>query len=143
MLAMVRDVRWLDQSTNTSGALRLMHRDMFVEVKGDRKDAPNLAIIITDGEPTVDIIQTSPEIKAAKQKGIVILAIGIGNNVKNETIDEIATDPDEEHAYHVSNFAALKGIETKIESALCDIKVGQCQWYYLTGIYRCGFIALF
>ncbi len=43
--------QFLDQSTNTPAALRYMRDVMFTAANGDRRDAPNVAIVITDGVP--------------------------------------------------------------------------------------------
>ena len=66
-------IRWKDEETNTSGALRIMHEEMFLTVNGDRKGAPNIGIVLTDGASTRDKHLTIPEARKAKDKGCYII----------------------------------------------------------------------
>ena len=43
----IDNIAWKDEATNTSGALRTMREDMFTQANGDRRNAPNIAIVIT------------------------------------------------------------------------------------------------
>ncbi len=43
-------ISWKDEATNTSGAMRTARQQMFLPEKGDRPNAPNIAIVIT-GNP--------------------------------------------------------------------------------------------
>ena len=40
--------------TDTSSAIRLMMTTMFTQSNGDRPNAPNVAIIITDGNSNIN-----------------------------------------------------------------------------------------
>ncbi|KAJ8299787.1 hypothetical protein KUTeg_023847 [Tegillarca granosa] len=61
--------------TNTADALRIMHEEMFTLKNGDRGDAPNIAILITDGVSNIDHQKTIPEAELAKRKNIHIYTI--------------------------------------------------------------------
>ena len=43
----IEDMRFLDETTNTSAALRYMRETMFTARNGDRPEADNIAIVIT------------------------------------------------------------------------------------------------
>ena len=58
-----------------------MHEKMFTVEKGDRPDAPNVAILLTDGESSVDKQFTLPQADQARSKGITIYSIGVGEQV--------------------------------------------------------------
>ncbi len=51
ILTRIERLPFLDQTTNTPAAIRYMRDEMFTRRRGDRSDAPNVAIIITDGVP--------------------------------------------------------------------------------------------
>ena len=70
-------IPWLDQNTNTSGAIRFMHDTMFTAANGARDGVPWLGIVITDGVSTYDVNLTIPEADVAKNKDIVMFAIGL------------------------------------------------------------------
>ena len=66
--------------TNTADALMLTRTQCFNRNRGDREKVPNLAIVITDGIPTVNSGRTTPEanrLKAHNQNGQTnVIAIG-------------------------------------------------------------------
>ncbi len=47
----VRDIRYrgTDQRTNMADAFELLRTDQYLEIRGDRRDVPNIVIIVTDG----------------------------------------------------------------------------------------------
>ena len=72
----IDSIPWLNQNTNTSGGIRLMHRDMFTSAAGARAGVPWLGVVITDGVSTFDSNLTIPEAENAKDKNIIMFAIG-------------------------------------------------------------------
>ena len=65
----IDQIPWKDQETNTSGAVRLMYRDMFTEANGDRPGVPNLGLVVTDGASNRDEHLTIPEADNARALG--------------------------------------------------------------------------
>lgn len=59
---------YLYGSTNTADALREMGNNMFTAANGDRSDAPNIAILLTDGVSNINSRRTIPEGVSARDK---------------------------------------------------------------------------
>ena len=90
-------------STATYRGIRIMRQDVFTEAN-DRVDVPNVAIVITDGVPTMyeggngeidtprATTEALAEAEAAIDQGIIMLAIGVTNNIVNSTIIGLASD---------------------------------------------------
>ena len=57
----IQRLRYTRGRTYTADALRLIRQDVFTPGNGDRFDVPNYAILITDGESTVEREMTIPE----------------------------------------------------------------------------------
>ena len=53
-LAVIDQIGWKDQATNTSGGIHLMHSELFTEANGDRPGIPNIGIVVTDGASNRD-----------------------------------------------------------------------------------------
>lgn len=120
-------IAYKDENTNTSGALWKMRSIMFTSLNGDRKNAPNIAIVITDGQSTYDHNLTLPYANEAKRAGITIIVIGVGDEIDPEELDGIASlnvngTP---IVYQVDNYDALYTIQREISSVACDIPVGE------------------
>ena len=74
-----------------TGGLRLMRTQVF-GMSDDRPDAPNTAIIITDGYPTVPSTLQG-EIDACRQSGIRTLVVGVTDKIDLNTIQQLASPP--------------------------------------------------
>lgn len=123
LLDAVSRIRWKDEETNTSGAIWTMREKMFTVEGGDRSAAPNLGIVITDGESNRDHGNTIPYAEDAKRAGITMFAIGIGDNVNDTELSGIASN---NSVYKVGDFQQLtSSLKLKIVGAACDIPV-QC-----------------
>lgn len=60
---------------------RYMRQVMFTPSNGDRPNAPNVAVVVTDGASNRDQNLTIPNAVDAHRQGITMFAIGIGPNV--------------------------------------------------------------
>ena len=58
-----------------------MRTECFNPANGDRDNAPNVAVLITDGIPTVDVELLDDEVATIKSLGIRILGVGVTNKV--------------------------------------------------------------
>ena len=50
MVNYVKELRYVRGSTNTGGGIEMLREQLFTKKSGDRKDVPNIALVITDGE---------------------------------------------------------------------------------------------
>ena len=123
----IDNINWLQENTNTSGGIRLMYRDLFNNTNGDRPSAPNIGIVITDGESTYDANLTIPEADEARSKKIKMFAIGIGDNT-SISIDElrgIGDKPSNQFVFEAANFDALTAIREEVVVAACKAATGK------------------
>ena len=121
-------------STNTADALLTMATKMFT-TSADRPDAPNIAIVVTDGISNINSRRTIKEAINARAKNIHIYSIGIGLKDTKEVF-AIATPPPEENSFNVQSFDELRGLDQKIFSSICPgmfIYVFLQYMYILTG----------
>ncbi len=125
----INDMPWKDEETNTSGAIWYTHKHMFTEVNGDRPQAPNVAIVITDGESTRDANLTVQYAIDAKRNGITIVSVGIGSRVNLTELKMIASN--ESLVYQASNFDSLGLITSQLVTVACDLPVGKYFFYIL------------
>ena len=104
-------------STNTADALLTMATKMFT-TSADRPDAPNIAVVVTDGISNINSRRTITEAINARAKNIHIYSIGIGLKDTKEVF-AIATPPPEENSFNVQSFDELRGLDQKIFSSIC------------------------
>ncbi len=78
-------------STNTYQGLQRM-REIF-RGPGNRDGVIDVAIIITDGQPTENVEDTQPEAFAAQNEGIKMFAVGVTDNVNVFTLRYLSSSP--------------------------------------------------
>ena len=100
--------------TATYLALEHIHSQVFVESMGDRANAPNVAIVITDGKSS-DNTLTVTHANILKQQGAHVIAVGIGSNTDPTELNQIASDPAFENVFNVVDFNGLLTIKGLIE----------------------------
>ncbi|KAM9309426.1 matrilin-2-like [Pholidichthys leucotaenia] len=140
----VKSMEHLATGTMTGLAIQYTMETAFTEEQGARpKDMhiPRIAMIVTDGRPQ----DTVEEIAAqARQAGIQIFAIGVGN-VDMNMLKMIGSEPHSEHVYLVANFSQMETLISVFQSklcggsAICEVMDHQCEHICVSSpaSYRC------
>lgn len=113
---------------NTYTAEALAFSDhMFTKALGSRlhEGVPQVLIVITDGE-SHDAEKLNATAKALRDKGILVLAVGIAGA---NTWELLAMAGSSDKYYFVETFGGLKGIFSDVSASVCNSsKVGKaCQ----------------
>lgn len=82
-----------------------------------RPNAVKVGIIITDGYSNY-YPSTVLEASYAKDAGIVLFAIGIGD-VNEIELKEVASDPNCTHVFFLTQFSEIDSLEYEIKKAAC------------------------
>ena len=119
----IRSVPFLGAKTNTASALSLLRKDIFQERNGDRNEARNLAVVLSDGNSNINPENTFPEAAAAREDGIYIMGVVVGNKFANMVeMEGIASIPSKENVFNVERFSDLRTIVAEISDSTCDGK---------------------
>lgn len=105
MFKAVDKIQYTAGSTNTSGAIKVIRKEMFSTLHGSRKDAAHIGIIITDGVSNIDYHRVKLESTKARLENITLLAVGVGLNNTQE-LDDIAGK--REHRLTIKTFGDLE-----------------------------------
>eukprot|EP00117_Sycon_ciliatum_P039069 scpid6235/ scgid28927/ Collagen alpha-1(XII) chain len=111
--------------TNTGEALTLAKTRVLLAEKGSRifdvtPHTPQVIILLSDGQSNIGPV---PEGRADDLKSLGARIISIGINVGGGAVSElnaIASDPDSEHVFFISNFAELRDILGNITALACN-----------------------
>jgi len=119
---------YLDGQTNTQAGLQMMLRDQFTSARGDRPSASNVAVIITDGESTINVANTIPAADQARRAGVTIFSIGIGDQINENELRLMSSSPQtKDQNYFLSpSFNALSSISSLIATSACDVAAPSC-----------------
>ena len=81
--------------TNTSQGLYVARTQLFNERNGDRANAPNVAVLITDGESIDNTVDTIPYAEELHADDIRVICIGIDTELNEAEIRAISSPPHE------------------------------------------------
>lgn len=93
----------------------------FSPVHGGRGDAPHIAVVITN-QPSGTIDTVKLQSQTAKDNGVILYAVGVGNGVDTKELQTIASDPDSRHFFTSQNFDALGSLSDLLATKICNGK---------------------
>ena len=109
--------------TNTQAAINRMRNDMFRSYNGDRAGVPNVGLLISDGRSNINRQNTVPEADRAKNDGIAMYVVAVGDNVDMTEVNDIAgteTEPPSEYIYRVTSNQQADFIAERLIERLCQ-----------------------
>ena len=95
--AAVRKLKYPDTASNTAAVLHIARVSLFNETNGDRPNAPNVLILITDGGSSFQKNRTIPNAEALHRLGTTVVGIGVGNKTHKAELQAISSPPHEEN----------------------------------------------
>ncbi|XP_066300013.1 collagen alpha-3(VI) chain-like [Branchiostoma lanceolatum] len=115
VIAAISAIGYQNGGTATGAAIDHVRQNVFISASGDRADAPNILIVMTDGVSNDDV---SVPAMAARDAGITIYSVGIGDGVDINTLQQIAGDPNK--VLQATGFSSLDEIGGRLEELVCD-----------------------
>ncbi|XP_023374471.1 integrin alpha-E [Otolemur garnettii] len=139
-LAKVQNIIQVGNLTRTASAMQHVLENIFTPSHGSRKKASKVMVVLTDGDIFEDPLNLTTVINSPKMQGVERFAIGVGKAFsKAKTYMElklIASDPDETHAFKVTNYSALDGLLSKLQHNIIRMEgaVGDALHYQLAQV---------
>ena len=93
MISTVRNTRLIGQEANLAGALRIMHYEVFTEANGDRVGVRNVAVILMDGTPTLEVGNELRAAQAAQADHLIMYTIGITGQIDVNLVRDLSSAP--------------------------------------------------
>ncbi len=117
----IRRLNYVGGFTNTADALRVTREQCFSTSRGARTSASDLAIIITDGVPTLNTDRTALEANALKAANVEVIAVGITSNVDTNTLRLLSSAPQirGQNYFETPQFTQLGDILDRIVEQAC------------------------
>ncbi|XP_046690053.1 collagen, type XXVIII, alpha 1b isoform X1 [Silurus meridionalis] len=119
----VRQMPYMGEGTYTGSALNQANQ-LF---RSGRPGVRKVALLITDGQmDRRDVFKLEDVVRDAHASGVEMFVIGMVNQSEpfyesfKKELEFIASDPDEEHVYLISDFRTLTALEGKLLVQLCE-----------------------
>ncbi|XP_070938249.1 integrin alpha-E isoform X3 [Macaca nemestrina] len=139
-LAKVQNITQVGSVTKTASAMQHVLDNIFTSSHGSRRKASKVMVVLTDGGIFEDPLDLTTVINSPKMHGVERFAIGVGEKFKSARTERelnlIASDPDETHAFKVTNYMALDGLLSKLRYNIISMEgtVGDALHYQLAQI---------
>jgi collagen type VI alpha len=92
-------------------------------------NAPNIAIVITDGNSNINPAQTPDRAIEARTAGIHLMVVAVGTTFVNYgELEAIASQPTESNIFNVAHYEDLETIVEDLVLSTCDGKVVHFCW---------------
>ena len=116
----IQSLNHVGGQTNTGKALHITRTQCFATANGERQNVPNIAIVMTDGLPTVVNYNTNVEASMLKRESTV-LAVGITEHVEVRLLKDISSFPQKENQNYFTtpDFSDLRDILNILVTETC------------------------
>ena len=95
---------------------------IFTPQDGDRPNAPNIILLITDGVPNpYDPDELEATVNAVKATGARIVGVGIGDGVNDDIMRSIVSSPASDNYFQLANFNAITAMLERIVQQTCIV----------------------
>jgi collagen type VI alpha len=116
----LRRIPFIGNRTNTASGLQYMKDQIFTAANGDRPDAKNFAIILSDGNSNINQPNTIPTAVQCRNQDITMIAFAVGTDVNLFELRNIASEPYTNTIFNVMTSTDLPKIILPIVKAVCD-----------------------
>jgi len=113
-------IEFKDGETHTGKALEYLREHTFTRQEGYRSNPniPKVAIVITDGHSTHKD-KTKEQAQKLKEQDVEIYSIGVGNDVDEEELGNMASN---KNVFRVDTFSALEHLRPLLLRQVCKAK---------------------
>ncbi|XP_069136986.1 cartilage matrix protein-like isoform X4 [Argopecten irradians] len=119
VISAIRGVPHLTGGTSTAKALWAVKSRMLLRENGGRDDVKKTVVVITDGM-SHNSNATKMAAEGLKDLGVTIFAVGVGKDAQETELQNIASDPVEDHVFQVPCFQSLKTIQERLSIQACS-----------------------
>ncbi len=116
--AAIKNIEYMGGNTNTTGGLRLT-RQHVLRTAENRPKVKDIIILVTDGKTTREQERLYDEACALKGPGVLIMGVGITNQVDVTELRGVVSSPWTEYYHIVNDFSGLRNKLRRIVNDFC------------------------
>ncbi|KAI5611571.1 collagen alpha-1(XXI) chain-like isoform X2, partial [Silurus asotus] len=117
LIKAMESIEYMGGNTNTGKAIKFANEKLFALSERGPNGASKIAVVLTDGK-SQDSVKEAAE--AARKKGIILFAIGVGAETEEAELKTIANKPSSTYVFYVEDYKAISKIREVIRQKLCE-----------------------
>lgn len=119
LIRAMESIEYMGGNTNTGKAIKFANEKLFALSERGPNGASKIAVVLTDGKSQDAVMEAA---EAARKKGIILFAIGVGSETEEAELKTIANKPSSTYVFYVEDYKAISKIREVIRQKLCEGK---------------------
>uniref|UniRef100_A0A8C4Q5B7 VWFA domain-containing protein n=1 Tax=Eptatretus burgeri TaxID=7764 RepID=A0A8C4Q5B7_EPTBU len=117
LIAAISDILYMGGNTQTGRSIQFVTKQVFPVSPRASAVLVRTVVVVTDGKSQDNVTVAALE---AREKGITLFAIGVGNEVEEAELKEIANKPSSSYVFYVEDYGAISRIKEVIKQKICE-----------------------
>ncbi|MEQ2312260.1 hypothetical protein AMECASPLE_029069, partial [Ameca splendens] len=117
LIKAMEKIEYLGGNTRTGTAIKFATDKLFGLSERGPLGISRIAVVLTDGKSQDEVLQAA---EAARKKGVILFAIGVGPEIEKAQLRDIANKPSSTYVFSVEDYKAISRIIQVIRQKLCE-----------------------
>ncbi|XP_039546392.1 collagen alpha-1(XXI) chain isoform X1 [Pimephales promelas] len=117
LIKAMESIEYMGGNTNTGKAIKFANDKLFALSERGPNGIAKIAVVLTDGKSQDEVLAAA---EAARKKGIILFAIGVGSETEEAELRAIANKPSSAYVFSVEDYKAISKIREIIRQKLCE-----------------------
>ncbi|XP_061600614.1 collagen alpha-1(XXI) chain [Cololabis saira] len=117
LIKAMESIEYMGGNTNTGTAIKFATDKLFGLSERGPAGVSRIAVVLTDGKSQDEVLKAA---EAARKKGVILFAIGVGSETEAVELNDIANKPFSTYVFSVEDYKAISRIIQVIRQKLCE-----------------------
>lgn len=119
LIKAMESIEYMGGNTRTGTAIKFATDKLFGLSERGPSGISRIAVVLTDGKSQDEVLKAA---EAARKKGVILFAIGVGSETEEAELRDIANKPSSTYIFSVEDYKAISRIIQVIRQKLCEGK---------------------
>lgn len=119
LIKAMESIEYMGGNTRTGTAIKFATEKLFGLSERGPSGISRIAVVLTDGKSQDEVLKAA---EAARKKGVILFAIGVGSETEEVELRDIANKPFSTYVFSVEDYKAISKIIQVIRQKLCEGK---------------------
>ncbi|XP_067378539.1 collagen alpha-1(XXI) chain isoform X2 [Channa argus] len=117
LIKAMESIDYMGGNTRTGTAIQFATEKLFGLSERGPLGISRIAVVLTDGKSQDEVVKVA---EAARKKGVIVFAIGVGSNTEEGELRDIANKPSSTYVFSVEDYNGISRILQVIRQKVCE-----------------------